>query len=185
MIRQALVLDANILIRAVLGRRVRGLLDRFHDSTSFFTPHEAFTDAETYLPVIFEKRGLDWSVGAAALAAIPSLVQAVSAEVYGGFEIEARARIRDQDDWPVLATALSRLFLIGPQMAPSLRGAKRRGNPDCRCMGLLDCRASLVMTAISVGNQRPAFRGSIRVPINDSLLSAGLSCLDRGYGFLR
>ncbi len=107
MIRQALVLDANILIRSVLGQRVRNLLDQFTDSTAFFAPDEAFADAEKYLPPIFERRGLDWAVGAAALTALPALVQAVDGDVYGAFEAEARRRIRDERDWPVLATALA------------------------------------------------------------------------------
>ena len=38
MASRALVLDANILIRAVLGNRVRGILERYADSVSFFVP---------------------------------------------------------------------------------------------------------------------------------------------------
>jgi hypothetical protein len=60
MSRQALVLDANILIRAVLGQQVFKLLNQYCSSTSFYAPDEAFTDAEKYLPPIFEARGLDF-----------------------------------------------------------------------------------------------------------------------------
>jgi hypothetical protein len=60
MSRQALVLDANILVRAVLGKRVFKLLNQYHSTTVFFAPDEAFADAEKYLPQIFESRGLDW-----------------------------------------------------------------------------------------------------------------------------
>ncbi len=67
MSRQALVLDANILIRAVLGKKVFTLLNEHHGTTAFFAPDDAFADAEKYLPQIFEKRGLDWGVGAAVL----------------------------------------------------------------------------------------------------------------------
>jgi hypothetical protein len=35
--RRGLVLDANILMRAVLGRRVRELLERYEDSATFYT----------------------------------------------------------------------------------------------------------------------------------------------------
>ena len=34
-LRRVLVLDANILIRATLGSRVRGFLDTYEDSSAF------------------------------------------------------------------------------------------------------------------------------------------------------
>ena len=55
-LQAVLVLDANILIRAVLGKRVRELLLKYHDSVTFFTPDVCLADAKKYLPVIFEKR---------------------------------------------------------------------------------------------------------------------------------
>ena len=73
MSRQALVLDANILIRAVLGQRVFKLLNQYHDTITFFAPDEAFADVEKYLPPIFEARGLDWNAGAKVLSQIPAL----------------------------------------------------------------------------------------------------------------
>jgi len=107
MIRKALVIDANILIRAVLGKKVLDLLSRYKDSTVFFAPDEAYADAEKYLPPIFIQRKLDWNLGASVLATLPALVQLVDADVYRIFEVEARGRIRDERDWPVLATALA------------------------------------------------------------------------------
>jgi predicted nucleic acid-binding protein len=107
MSRQALVLDANILVRAVLGQRVFKLLNQYHDTTAFFAPDEAFADADKYLPQIFESRGLDWRVGAAVLNRLPALVQRIEFDVYCEFESSARQRIRDVRDWPVLATALA------------------------------------------------------------------------------
>lgn len=107
MSRQALVLDANILIRAVLGQRVFKLLNQYNSTTAFFAPDEAFTDAEKYLPPIFEARGLDWGVGATVLSRLPALVQYIEFDVYCEFEVKARQRIRDVRDWPVLATAMA------------------------------------------------------------------------------
>ncbi|HTF24285.1 MAG TPA: PIN domain-containing protein [Candidatus Limnocylindria bacterium] len=53
-----IVLDANILIRAVLGRRARQLIDTYADqSVRFFGPDVAFDDAEKYLPSLLKKRG--------------------------------------------------------------------------------------------------------------------------------
>lgn len=72
---QALVLDANILVRAVLGQRVFKLLNQYHGTTAFFAPDEAFEDAEKYLPQIFGARGIDWAIGAAVLERLPTLVQ--------------------------------------------------------------------------------------------------------------
>lgn len=52
------VLDANILIRAVLGRRVRELIDAYAaQGVRFFAPDVAFADAEKYLPPLLKKRG--------------------------------------------------------------------------------------------------------------------------------
>jgi len=45
-----IVLDANIIIRAVLGRHVRQLIDTYAgQGIRFFTPDVAFDDAEKYL----------------------------------------------------------------------------------------------------------------------------------------
>ena len=53
-----LVLDANILIRAVLGNRVRTLLTTYADVVDFFTPDVCMADAQKYLPLLFEKPSL-------------------------------------------------------------------------------------------------------------------------------
>jgi len=53
-----IVLDANILIRAILGRRVRQLLDTYSaQGLRFFAPDVAFDDAQKYLPALLKKRG--------------------------------------------------------------------------------------------------------------------------------
>ena len=48
-----LVLDANILIRAVLGNRVRTLLTTYAGVVDFFTPDVCMADAQKYLPPAF------------------------------------------------------------------------------------------------------------------------------------
>ena len=58
-VRRGLVLDANILMRAVLGRRVRELLERYEDSAAFYSPDVCFEDARYYLSQVLEKRGLN------------------------------------------------------------------------------------------------------------------------------
>jgi hypothetical protein len=47
---KAIVLDANILIRAVLGKRVRELIIAHVPAIKFFAPDVAYADAQKYLP---------------------------------------------------------------------------------------------------------------------------------------
>jgi predicted nucleic acid-binding protein len=52
-----IVLDANILIRAVLGRGVRQLIDTYAgQGVRFFAPDVAFDDAEKYSPPLLPRR---------------------------------------------------------------------------------------------------------------------------------
>lgn len=105
---RGLVLDANILIRAVLGRRVRSLLETYEDSISFYTPDVCFEDAREYIPQVLASRGSDPQAGLAILQQIGLLVQAVDQALYQDFEQLARGRMsaRDIEDWPVVAVAL-------------------------------------------------------------------------------
>jgi predicted nucleic acid-binding protein len=59
MSNRALVLDANILIRAVLGVRVRRILENHADSVSFFVPELALSEAREHLATLVKKRGGD------------------------------------------------------------------------------------------------------------------------------
>ena len=51
-----LVLDANILIRAVLGSRVLALLRTYAGEVEFLAPDTAFEEAREKLPEILERR---------------------------------------------------------------------------------------------------------------------------------
>jgi predicted nucleic acid-binding protein len=105
-----IVLDANILIRAILGRRVRDLIET-HESRGvrFLAPEIAFAEAERYLPALLQRRGMPITDLAPAIGYLRHLVHPVAVEDYAAFEEEARARLRgrDEEDWPVLATALA------------------------------------------------------------------------------
>src|SRR5262245_3422313 len=100
-----LVLDANIMIRAVLGSRVLALLRKYAGHTEFVTPATAFEEAREKLPQILERRKVPVSSAMAVLEHVAGVVQVVDAETYESFEHLARQRIanRDEDDWPVLA----------------------------------------------------------------------------------
>lgn len=105
-----LVVDANIVVRAVLGRRVRKLLDEYAGrGVRFFAPSTAFADAAKYLPQLLKKRGKSTEGLTETLDYLQGLIETVPAELYGRFEKDARRRLRgrDEDDWPVLAAALA------------------------------------------------------------------------------
>jgi predicted nucleic acid-binding protein len=104
-----IVLDANILIRAVLGRRVRQPVEVYTaQGLRFVAPDVAFNDAQKYLPPLLNKRGKSDVDVLASLEYLRQLLEPVDCELYGEFEVEARERLRgrDENDWPVLATAL-------------------------------------------------------------------------------
>ena len=62
-----LVLDANILIRAILGTRTVEHIRGYAPTVIFLTVEEAFMDAATYLPEVLSRRGLDEMMTHAAL----------------------------------------------------------------------------------------------------------------------
>ena len=68
---KAIVLDANILIRAVLGKRVRELIFDHAATIKFFAPDVAYADARKYLPALMKKRGVDASAAMLVLAVQP------------------------------------------------------------------------------------------------------------------
>ena len=106
--RRGLILDANILLRAVFGQQVRHLLEKYEDEVRFYTPDVCFRDAERYVPIVSKDRALDVDLGRSVLLEIGRLVEQVDLSLYEEYEKEARERIelRDPDDWPVVAVAL-------------------------------------------------------------------------------
>jgi predicted nucleic acid-binding protein len=106
---KALVVDANILVRAVLGRRVRDVIAENAGNVSFFVPEVAFVEAEEHVPALVIKRGGDPGTALAFLRSLAGLVELIGCEVYEPFEAQARERLgkRDPEDWPVLAAALA------------------------------------------------------------------------------
>lgn len=105
---KAVVLDANILVRAVLGTRVRELILANASSVNFFAPDVAYADARKYLPALLQKRGVDGTAAVRVLDALETIVQPIEYELYAGMQQQALQRIavRDADDWPVLACAM-------------------------------------------------------------------------------
>lgn len=105
-----IVLDANILVRAVLGRRVRHLLETYSGrSVRFFAPDGAFEDVRKYLPLLLEKRGKSAAEVPASIEYLQNIIEVIEPDVYRAYESDARQRLRsrDEQDWPVLAAALA------------------------------------------------------------------------------
>lgn len=105
-----IVLDANILIRAVLGRRVRHLLETYAPcGVRFYAPDNAFAEAGKYLPLLLRNRNLPDADVFGTLQYLKHIVEPLDQDIYGLFREEACLRLRDRDeqDWPVLAAALA------------------------------------------------------------------------------
>jgi predicted nucleic acid-binding protein len=110
---KALVLDANILVRAVLGRRVISLLEKYAGQVYFLTPEVAYQEIRSHLPGILTRRGVPPAevhqlLEQEVLERLPRLVVPMPREVYADFEPEARRRLagRDEADWSFLALTL-------------------------------------------------------------------------------
>jgi predicted nucleic acid-binding protein len=109
-----LVLDANILMRAVLGKGTRALLAEYGNRSEFVAPDVAFDEARKRLPQVIERRKLREEPFMAYFETLSNVVQTIEFEAYSGFEALAPQRLarRDEDDWPVLAAALALSYPI-------------------------------------------------------------------------
>ena len=106
---KAIVLDANILIRAVLGTRVREIILSNESTVRFLSPDAAFADARKYLPQLLKKRGLVIDEGMKSLALYEQqFIEILEQDFYGPLQHQSLLRIgaRDPNDWPVLACAI-------------------------------------------------------------------------------
>lgn len=104
-----LVIDANILIRAVLGHRVRYLLEHYCGSVAFYMAITNAEEAEFYLAKeLAAKHGLNEAVWRPVFDGALDIVQIIADEILEEVEGKAKARIasRDINDWPAVAAAL-------------------------------------------------------------------------------
>jgi hypothetical protein len=94
---RALVVDANILIRAVLGKRVT-----YAEDVSFFVPESAYAEAQEQLAAVIIKHGGDPAKALTLVRSLGEMVELIGSEIYGEFEAEVRERLakRDPEDWP-------------------------------------------------------------------------------------
>jgi predicted nucleic acid-binding protein len=106
---RALVLDANILLRGVLGTRVRALIERYADRVSLLTPQSCVNEAREYLPILCAKRRWEVAPVLDTLEALLTGIQVIENSALAELEQPAKRRIaeRDRDDWPVLALSIA------------------------------------------------------------------------------
>ncbi len=107
-VTKGIVLDANILVRAVFGQRVPQILSLYADQARFYSPDVCFADARKYIRKLSGSRALDPQDALAVLEGIGGIVETVDRGLYEDHEKLARERVqtRDPDDWPVVAVAL-------------------------------------------------------------------------------
>jgi predicted nucleic acid-binding protein len=104
--RKRLVLDANILIRACLGIRVRDLIAAYASEVDFFVAEANGAEAESYLSELAHRRGINPQVCRDAFESLMEVVQVVDSSLIASRRQEAIERIRDSADWHALALAL-------------------------------------------------------------------------------
>ena len=66
-------------------------------------------DARKYLPALLEKRGVNGTAALRVLDTLESIVRPFEFDLYAGLQHQTLQRIamRDVDDWPVLACAMT------------------------------------------------------------------------------
>ena len=104
-----LVLDTNILLRAVFGNKVYILLKQYEDVAEFYAPDLCIEEARRHIPSIAARRRVAPIQAESILKeVVEGLIHVVDHSLYEKFEERARARIssRDTGDWPIVATAL-------------------------------------------------------------------------------
>jgi predicted nucleic acid-binding protein len=94
LVPEVVVLDANILIRAVLGRRVREILETHITRVRFFAPDTAFSEAREHLPEILEKRAINPQAAVSILEDILVLIGCIRSLPRNG------ARSLVKREWP-------------------------------------------------------------------------------------
>lgn len=140
-----LVLDANILIRAVLGSRALCLLRKYSEQADFFAPDTAFEEAREHLPYILDRRNVPVAPALAILDSLDRLVQTVDFESYVRFEPLPRTSRRRR-----LAGSSDRARAGLPDLDRGYRLLwLRRGDVDDGSGGVLPGRGRIVTTGLA------------------------------------
>jgi predicted nucleic acid-binding protein len=112
-----LVVDANILIGGVLGKRILEVIEELHE-VNLFTPETSFNDAVEHLPKILRGRGQQQGLSEVKinemiqtalerLEQLRGVVEMVEKTDYAHMRERAIKRLpRDPEDWDLVALAL-------------------------------------------------------------------------------
>ena len=108
---RCIVIDANIIIRAVLGKKVYRLFHQYAMTATFITVQEAIDDARIYLPGILHRRGSSSETIRSmedVLDEVVKFLHPIEQTHISSYEPLSRKLLkhRDEDDWPFLALAL-------------------------------------------------------------------------------
>jgi predicted nucleic acid-binding protein len=104
-----LVLDSSTLLRAVLGSRVRELVDRYAADVAMCTPAICVAEVESYLAMLTPRRYWDGATARNLLRSLLNLVRPMAEGVYLEFReiAQRRSGLRSEADWPAVALALA------------------------------------------------------------------------------
>lgn len=106
--RKLIVLDTNILMRAVLAERVPNLLEKYNYNCSFVTPACCYDELNDHLSKILQKRNLSLDPFFNVIEQLTKVVIPIEQEIYIEYEYDAKRRIEERDikDWTIVALAL-------------------------------------------------------------------------------
>lgn len=124
--RKGLVLDANILLRAVFGQRVRQILEDYEDQANFYAPDICFHDARKYIPDLSSRRRFDVDLALSLLDQVALIVQPVDKSLYEDYLalVSFRATLTIGR---LRRLRSSSTFRFGPRIRTSLAAASQSG----------------------------------------------------------
>jgi hypothetical protein len=128
---RALVVDANILVRAVLGKRVRAVIEAHAEKAAFFVPEVSYSEAEEHLATLVARRGGDPEKALTLLRSLRSLMVPIGSDVYGKYELKLA------EGWPHGIQKIGRFWSLrwrlAAQSGPKTRIFRLwRGHVDIR-----------------------------------------------------
>jgi hypothetical protein len=114
MTEKRLLLDANILVRALFGKRVKDILLNHSETIEFYCPDICFAEARKYIPSISVRTGQEPAAGFQLLDRLAEIIEPVDRSFYEEYEATpavasppATSRTGRSSQPPCCSTALS------------------------------------------------------------------------------
>jgi predicted nucleic acid-binding protein len=105
-----LVVDAMVLISAVIGEVTPKIIQKLVGKVVFYAPEHAYEEAEKHLPTILGRRNasaIDIEEVLKVFHQLRNIIVPISKQEYEYLQVKAVQRIpRDPKDWPCVALAL-------------------------------------------------------------------------------